>query len=56
MPTVLITGGTGLIGKNLTSHLTNRGYGIIILTRKPFTGKIQQRYNLCCMGCRKTAN
>ena len=34
MPTVLITGGTGLIGKFLTSHLTSRGYEVIILTRK----------------------
>ncbi len=35
MPAVLITGGTGLIGRNLTSHLINRGYDVIILTRKP---------------------
>lgn len=34
MPTVLITGGTGLIGKNLTSHLISKGYDVIILTRK----------------------
>lgn len=31
---VLITGGTGLIGKALTSQLLDRGYKIIILTRK----------------------
>lgn len=35
MPVVLITGGTGLIGKNLTKHLTSKGYEIIIVSRKP---------------------
>jgi uncharacterized protein (TIGR01777 family) len=34
MPTVLISGGTGLIGKNLTGHLTAKGYEVIILSRK----------------------
>jgi uncharacterized protein (TIGR01777 family) len=34
MPVVLITGGTGLIGKNLTAYLTGRGYEVIILSRK----------------------
>lgn len=34
MPTVLITGGTGLIGKNLTRHLTANGYKVIIVSRK----------------------
>ena len=33
MATVLITGGTGLIGKALTKELVNRGYEVIILTR-----------------------
>ncbi len=33
MPTVLITGGSGLVGKNLTSHLINKGYQVIILSR-----------------------
>ncbi len=33
MPTVLITGGSGLIGKSLTSHLINKGYQVIILSR-----------------------
>ena len=37
MPTVLITGGSGLIGKNLTSHLISKGYQVIILSRKPHT-------------------
>jgi uncharacterized protein (TIGR01777 family) len=39
MPTVLITGGTGLIGKNLTSHLTAKGYHVIILSRKPLSSE-----------------
>lgn len=34
MQTVLITGGTGLVGKALTKHLTERGYNVIIFTRK----------------------
>ena len=33
MQTVLITGGTGLIGKNLCRHLLEKGYSLIILTR-----------------------
>jgi uncharacterized protein (TIGR01777 family) len=33
MPTVLISGGTGLIGKALTRLLLARGYSVIILTR-----------------------
>jgi len=34
MPTVLITGGTGLIGTALTPMLLNKGYDVIILTRQ----------------------
>ena len=34
MAVVLISGGTGLIGKNLTSHLIDRNYEIIILSRR----------------------
>ena len=33
MPTVLITGGTGLIGKALSAMLVNKGYEVIILSR-----------------------
>src|SRR5689334_13052623 len=33
MATVLITGGTGLIGKALTTGLLNKGYRVIILSR-----------------------
>ncbi|MEO8819376.1 MAG: NAD-dependent epimerase/dehydratase family protein, partial [Ginsengibacter sp.] len=34
MPSILISGGSGLIGSNLTRHLVDRGYDIIILTRE----------------------
>lgn len=34
MKTVLITGGTGMIGKQLTKHLSGKGYRVIVLTRK----------------------
>ena len=34
MATVLITGGTGLIGKELSKLLLQKGYEVIILTRK----------------------
>lgn len=33
MAVVLISGGTGLIGRKLTSHLTDRNYEVIILSR-----------------------
>ncbi|HVG13813.1 MAG TPA: TIGR01777 family oxidoreductase [Chitinophagaceae bacterium] len=35
MPTILITGGTGLIGTELTKELVNQGYNVIVLSRKP---------------------
>ena len=34
MATVMITGGTGMIGTQLTTMLTEKGYQVIILTRK----------------------
>lgn len=39
MPTVLITGGTGLIGKALSKLLIEKGYDVIILTRNLKSGK-----------------
>ncbi len=33
MPTILITGGTGLVGKSLTNLLLDKGYKVIILSR-----------------------
>jgi uncharacterized protein (TIGR01777 family) len=38
MATILITGGTGLIGVALTRLLLERGYGVIILSRKKKDG------------------
>ena len=35
MPTVLITGGTGMIGTSLSRHLLHQGYDVIILSRNP---------------------
>jgi len=35
MATILITGGTGLIGTALTPMLLSKGYEVIILTRQP---------------------
>ncbi len=35
MSTILITGGTGLIGKALTKALLDKNYNVIILTRNP---------------------
>jgi uncharacterized protein (TIGR01777 family) len=35
MSTILVTGGTGLIGSALTQLLTQQGHQVIILTRKP---------------------
>ena len=41
MPTVLITGGTGLVGKHLANALVQKGYKVIILSRR-ITGQKQQ--------------
>ena len=34
MTTILITGGTGLVGKALTKALLSKGFSVIILTRQ----------------------
>ena len=39
MSTILITGGTGMIGTRLTEILINGGHEVIILTRKPLSAK-----------------
>src|SRR6188474_3496300 len=39
MATVLITGGTGLIGQAITKELIAKGYDVIILSRNPNKGK-----------------
>src|SRR5688572_18652084 len=41
MATVLITGGTGLIGKALTKELLAKGYEVIVLTRSAEVGQKQ---------------
>jgi uncharacterized protein len=43
MATVLITGGTGMIGKALTNELVKRGYDVIILTRDQTKAKSSDR-------------
>ena len=40
MQTVLITGGTGMVGTSLTQLLLSKGYQVIILTRKPQSSAI----------------
>jgi nucleoside-diphosphate-sugar epimerase len=37
MQTVLITGGTGMVGQGLTNYLIDRGYAVIVLTRSDKT-------------------
>lgn len=49
MATILITGGTGLIGKNLKKKLTIKGYTVHVLTRSPkeegeFRWSINEKY------------
>ncbi|MHA4846654.1 TIGR01777 family oxidoreductase [Flavitalea antarctica] len=44
METVLITGGTGLIGKMLTKMLVAKGYQVIVVTRKPLGPEHNLRY------------
>ncbi|HYH16463.1 MAG TPA: NAD-dependent epimerase/dehydratase family protein, partial [Flavisolibacter sp.] len=45
METILITGGTGLIGTALTKSLVENGYNVIILTRKSTKGEqLQVKY------------
>ena len=46
METVIITGGTGLIGTALTSLLTSKGYKVIILSRKKHAAKGNVSYAL----------
>ena len=45
MQTVLITGGTGLLGKALTRHLVNNGYRVIIISRQIASDKPQFKNN-----------
>ncbi len=55
METVLITGGTGLIGKALTEALLERGYRVIIFTRQPDKQqkKISDKLSYCTWDIKK---
>ena len=44
MTTVIITGGTGLIGTALSKMLVQQGYSVIVLTRKPRPAQGSVRY------------
>jgi len=44
MATILVTGGTGLVGKALTRQLTSMGYDCIVLSRNPGPAKDGIRY------------
>ncbi|MEJ7735918.1 MAG: TIGR01777 family oxidoreductase [Chitinophagaceae bacterium] len=46
MATVLITGGTGLVGKALSGLLTEKGYSVIILTRNPRAMQLSSPANI----------
>lgn len=46
METVMITGGTGMIGKALTEALIERGYRVIVLTRRPQDKLTEKKENL----------
>ena len=48
METVLITGGTGTIGKALTALLVSKGYKVIILSRGEH--KAAGKCDVCQMG------
>lgn len=41
METILITGGTGMIGTRLSQLLVQKGYAVIILSRNKAAGKVQ---------------
>ena len=51
MPTVLVTGGTGTVGKRLTGLLVEKGYNVIVLTRNataqaPREGIVYKEWNI----------
>jgi uncharacterized protein len=43
METILITGGTGLVGTALTKQLTDKGYAVIIITRENEPAKLKRQ-------------
>lgn len=44
MAKILITGGTGLIGKHLSRYLTGKGHDIVLLSRNP--SKVKSKYKV----------
>ena len=44
---VLITGGTGMVGKRLVQTLTNKGYEVVVLTRKVENQPLQHGVTYC---------
>ncbi len=44
MATILVTGGTGLVGRALTLALTSKGHSCIVLSRKPGPALVGIRY------------
>ena len=55
MPTIIITGGTGLIGKALGKALLEKGYHVIILSRKPADKSISGDFSFATWDVEKQA-
>lgn len=55
METILITGGTGLVGKALTKMLVSKGYNVIILTRALPVNKTQNNIQFSLWDINKQA-
>ena len=53
MPTVLITGGTGLVGKHLANALVQKGYKVIILSRRITRQKQQENISYALWDIKK---
>ncbi|MFZ9660491.1 MAG: TIGR01777 family oxidoreductase [Chitinophagaceae bacterium] len=56
MSTVMITGGTGLIGSALSSMLVESGYNVIILSRNPLETAKANRYQQTAHAFRSNGN
>lgn len=44
METILLTGGNGLVGKALSPRLAEKGYGVIVLSRRPDPDSLYRNY------------
>ncbi len=47
---IIVTGGTGFIGRAVVQDLTQRGHNIIVLTRHPASGQLQFPDGVTCAG------